>query len=245
MKQGKNNQKNQKKISDNFNLEVFILTICISLLLQILCLYLFANKIDKLEQQVNKEGKLLEEFITGQTTSKTVFFGDSITERYNIDKFYENDDYINQGSGGETSSDLLKRMKKSIYDYNPERVILLIGINDLNRDKEVDEVHDNIEEIVTKILNYNISIKVDVISVLPVNRNFKGRDGLASNKTIKELNTKLEKLCSDLDVNYIDAFSSMTDKEGSLKEEYTDDGLHLSDKGYQHLTSVINKAIKK
>lgn len=241
----KQNKKNKKKISDNFNLEVFILTICISLLLQILCLYLFANKIDKLEQQLSKEEKLLNQFVTDQTTTKTVFFGDSITDYYDLDKYYENDDYINQGISGETSSDLLKRMKKSIYDYNPKRVILLIGINDLNRDKKVDDVIDNIEEVVTKILNYNSSIEVDVISVLPVNRDFKGRDGLASNDTIKELNTKLEKSCLTLEVNYIDAFSTMTDKEGSLKEEYTKDGIHLSEKGYQHLTSIINKAIKK
>lgn len=241
----KQKKKNQKKISDNFNLEVFILTICISLLLQILCLYLFANKIDKLEQQVTKEEKLLQQFITGQTTNKTIFFGDSITEYYDINKYYENDDYINKGISGETSADLLKRMKKSVYDYNPKRVVLLIGINDLNRDKKVDDVRDNIEEIITKILNYNSSIEVDVISVLPVNRDFKGKEDLPSNETVKELNTKLEKLCLELKVNYIDAFPTMIDKEGSLKEEYTKDGIHLSDKGYQHLTSLINKTIKK
>ena len=79
-----------------------------------------------------------------------VFFGDSITSGYKIEEFYPKNNVINSGTGGDTTENLLERMN-DVYKYNPSKVFILIGINDLNRGKSIDEILDNIQRIVNNI----------------------------------------------------------------------------------------------
>ena len=72
-----------------------------------------------------------------------VFFGDSITEVYKVDEFFPKRNVINSGISGDRTENLLERMD-DVYRYNPSKVFLLIGINDLNREKSIDEITKNI-----------------------------------------------------------------------------------------------------
>ena len=60
-----------------------------------------------------------------------VFFGDSITDNCDLEKYYPGIYAFNRGISGNTTEDLLKRMKVSVYDAHPSKVVLLIGINDM------------------------------------------------------------------------------------------------------------------
>ena len=44
---------------------------------------------------------------------------------------------------------------------------------------------------------------------------------------------------SDSFIKYIDLYSELSDDEGNLKKEYSDDALHLNDEGYKVVTSVL------
>ena len=60
-----------------------------------------------------------------------VFLGDSITNFYDLDKFYKNKNVVNSGVNGNMTTDILDDLKTRVYRYNPSHVILLIGTNDL------------------------------------------------------------------------------------------------------------------
>ena len=60
-----------------------------------------------------------------------VFFGDSITDNCDLEKYYPGIYAFNREISGNTTEDLLKRMKVSVYDAHPSKVVLLIGINDM------------------------------------------------------------------------------------------------------------------
>lgn len=62
-----------------------------------------------------------------------------------------------------------------------------------------------------------------------------------SNENIQEINQQIRDLCKEYKVAYINLYDKMVDEDGDLKLEYTREGLHMSDEGYQ----VITKELKK
>lgn len=176
-----------------------------------------------------------------------VFFGDSITSGYKIEEFYPKNNVINSGTSGDTTENLLERME-DVYKYNPSKVFILIGINDLNRGKSIDEILDNIQRIVNNIKTNRKYTNIYIESVYPINRNvFEDEDysfnNDISNDTIKELNDRLSNLCKENSIQYVDVYNNLIDSEGNLKEDYTREGLHLTDLGYFKVTSSLVKYI--
>lgn len=195
--------------------------------------------LNDMKHDIKTKGKVTEYI---NLNDNILFFGDSITGRYDLEKYF-GDHVINQGIDGETTSDLLKRMKTSVYDYNAQKMFLLIGTNDLAHDKEISDIVDDIETILQKTQNHNPHTKLYVESVLPVTT--KAEDGNRSNQTIKELNQEIEALCKEMNVTYIPLYDAFLDKKGVLKEEYTKDGLHLSEEGYRHLTTLLKRYVNE
>lgn len=222
------------------------LAIIIMLVILIFAFILINSRIHHIEQMIKPV-----EPVTYYVNPKTIFFGDSITSNYDLTKYFERNDYINKGIGGNKTTDLLNRMKESIYDYNPSRVILLIGTNDLSKGTPIKEIASNISLIIKKIQKNNVKTEIFVESVLPVNKNEEESDkinkqavGRRNNQDIQKLNELIQMICEEQGVYYIDAYDEFTDKDGNLKVEYTVEGLHLNDAGYQKQTEVIEQALK-
>lgn len=178
-----------------------------------------------------------------------VFFGDSITSGYKIEEFYPKNNVINSGTSGDTTENLLERME-DVYKYNPSKVFILIGINDLNRGKSIDEITKNIQKIINNIKANRKYTKIYIESVYPINRNvFEEKDysfnEKINNDIIKELNNKIKILCKENKIQYIDVYNSLLDNDGNLKDIYTNEGLHLSDLGYFKVTTSLNKYINE
>ena len=185
-----------------------------------------------------------------------LFLGDSITDFYDLDKYYKDLPVVNSGISGNITDDILKDMKKRVYQYNPSKVFLLIGTNDLIRDKSNEEIVEavngkniyliveGVEKIIKGIKENRPKAEIYLESIYPVNHDIKNsRAENRENSDIKEINEKLEDYCEDNDITYIDMYDLLKDDEDNLKEEYTKDGLHLSDKGYEVVTEEIKKVI--
>uniref|UniRef100_UPI0025F78691 GDSL-type esterase/lipase family protein n=1 Tax=uncultured Faecalicoccus sp. TaxID=1971760 RepID=UPI0025F78691 len=63
--------------------------------------------------------------------------------------------------------------------------------------------------------------------------------GLRSNDQIQKVNQGLRETAKKEKLDYIDLYSALKDDQGNLKAEYTVDGLHLSDAGYQVVQEII------
>lgn len=192
----------------------------------------------------NLDKKLENSFSKSEYVNpKTVFIGDSITARYNLDKFFNDNSYINNGKEGDCTETLLKRLQSGVYDYNPKRVVLLIGTNDLPLDMSKEETISNIESVLVNIKANNKYTEIFTLSILPVIESDNDEKKFRTNEEIDELNKMIKELCNRLDVSYIDVNSKLL-KDGELNKDYTKDGLHINDKGYQQLTNVLKKYLK-
>ena len=64
--------------------------------------------------------------------------------------------------------------------------------------------------------------------------------GKRTNEDILSLNKKIKSLAKKEKVNYINVYDKLLDEEGSLNLDYTTDGLHINDTGYDVITGIIN-----
>lgn len=177
-----------------------------------------------------------------------VFLGDSITALYDLNKYYDGLPVVNSGISGETTDDIVKNLQDRVYKYNPSKVIILIGINDIERKISKEKTIENITKIVTQIKDNKPNCEIYLESIYPVNNSNEEKInhsmvGIRTNEQVKSLNEDLVKLSKKEKINYIDLYDKLLDKNGNLKIEYTKEGLHMSDEGYEIITKYIKKYV--
>lgn len=172
-----------------------------------------------------------------------VFIGDSITDLYPLDNYYAdlNLAAYNRGIAGDVTQGVLDRLKVSLYDLNPSKIVLMIGINDLNSGQSNEYVLSNYDKILSGIKNNLPTTSVYCMSVLPLGTKILdyGIDIDARNTQIMQLNPQIQTLCSTYGCTYVDLFSSVCNTDKRLQDSLTDDGIHLNANGFAAWTSVL------
>ena len=223
----------------------FVLTIL--LMINVYFLYDISNSKKESAKLVKEETpeKVICDWETNiKKNDNFVFLGDSIIDWYPISEMYDKSiPIVNSGIAGYETHDILERMDEMVYRYNPTKVFLLIGTNDLkykdNKDDE-EEVAKNIEEIIVQIKENRPKAKIYVQSIYPVNREMKNSASEERyNEEIKEVNEKVESYCNDNDVTYINMYDLLSDNDGNFNEAYTNDGLHPNTLGYVVITKKL------
>ncbi len=241
-----------KKKNKKSNMDLFLYFILITI---IFSLSLLSIRKSETVNNLNNEKKNLSDSITdlrkiNKNYTNYLFLGDSITDYYDLDKYYEGYKVVNSGISGNQTSDILDDLQKRAYVYNPSTIFLLIGTNDYIHNKKEDETVNNIKEIVEK-LNKNLpNAKIYLESIYPVNNTddkkiSKPMVSIRNNTSIKKINSELKKYCNDKNCTYLDMYSLLEDKDGNLKLEYTKEGLHMTDKGYEVITKELKKYMHK
>ena len=172
-----------------------------------------------------------------------LFLGDSITDYYDLNKYY-GIPIVNSGVSGWTTDDILEHLDEKVYKYNPKKLFLLIGTNDIQKGKNIDYIIDNIKKIVSKIKYKKKKTQIYIESIYPINNtnNEKINNsvvGIRNNDFIIKLNKKLSDYCKNNEIVYINMYDKLIDENGNLKLKYTKEGLHISDDGYKLITHEL------
>ena len=164
---------------------------------------------------------------------EVAFLGDSLTDGYDLKKYYPNLITANRGIGGETTIGLEQRLKLSVYDLKPKLVVMLIGGNNLNT------MFENYEDILIGLQQNLPQTKVVILSLTAM-----GKDWAHKNKLAAYNNVKIKALAEKYHFTYIDLFTLLLDPEtDEIQAKYTNDGVHLTDEGYIVLTQAITPAL--
>lgn len=180
---------------------------------------------------------------------RVIFFGDSITDFWRLNEYFPDSNYINRGIAGQTSGQLLQRMKDDVIDLHPEAVLILIGTNDLARETPVTAIESNYQMLADMAAAYKI--KVIFAAVMPVSDYHKDQEPTYERTLqrppalIKALNEWLQKFCSQRGYAYVDYFTAAVDPAGQFQAELSDDGLHPNAKGYRVMAPLAAAAIDK
>ena len=178
-----------------------------------------------------------------------VFFGDSITEGYNVKEFYDEFRVVNSGISGNITEDLINRIDRDLYNYNPSTVIIQIGTNDIRASIKDEDIIKNLKSIIKGIRKNRKNASILIESIYPINREmdeeyWKDVNPDYNNKHITKLNKEIKELCKKEHIKYIDIYSKLLDDNKNLKEGYSKEGLHLTDLGYYKVTKIIKEYLK-
>ncbi len=172
-----------------------------------------------------------------QQLQYVVLLGDSITEGFDVPKYFPGRRVLNRGIGADVIGNalpdddprgVLRRLDESVFDCAASDVFLLIGINDLGSGRTPDVMEQGYRQILERIKKQAPAVRVHVQSVLPT------RDKHAQhNANVLDFNQRLQKLASEFEYDYLDVHALMADDKGELKAKFTGDGLHLTDEAYK------------
>ena len=173
-----------------------------------------------------------------------LFIGDSIVEYYPLQELFGNaKTIVNRGIRGYQAGLLLENLDAHLYGGAVDKIVLLIGTNDIGKDVPVNETLNNLEATIQSIARDYPLTEIKLLSILPVNEGeeYKQTVYIRTNEKIQEWNQAYQELVSAyMQVEFVPVFDSLIDQAGQLKKDYTTDGLHLSITGYQ----VLSKALK-
>ena len=179
-----------------------------------------------------KHRKSQFEMLKNSDKYETMMLGDSITDEGLWDELLENNKVQNRGISGDTTSGVLDRLDS--INKSIKQVFIMIGVNDIMRGKEVDEIYTNYLKIIKTFKDKNI--KVYIQSTL-----FIGEKRMENfNPKVEELNKRLEKYANENKITFIN-LNPIFAPQKVLKKEFTADDLHLNGSAYKLWAQEIKK----
>lgn len=167
------------------------------------------------------------------------FVGDSITEFFPLKKFLGRElPLCNRGIAGTDSQWLVEHLSEQVLSLAPKKLFLMIGVNDIGMGHGLAETVERVVELLNQIRMESFGTEVYLLSVLPVNQapEFAKTVKVRNNAVIQDLNSRLQLLAG---AEYVNLYPLLLDAEGELGKDYTTDGLHLSQLGYEKLATVL------
>ena len=177
-----------------------------------------------------------------------MFIGDSITEGWSdfSPEFFQQNNFVNRGISGQTTPQMLIRLKPDAVRLDPKMIVINGGTNDIagNTGPSTPEmIIDNLCSMAEIAIKNNIDVALTTI--LPVYK-YPGNDEVADPpKIISFINSALEEYCKKNSLICVDYYSSMVDGKKGLKLEYGNDGVHPIKEGYDVMEKAVKKAIPR
>jgi len=178
--------------------------------------------------------------------NQIVLIGDCLIENLDIGKHYNGLSIYNNGISGDTTELLISTLYKRAIKYKPKKLFISIGSNDMGFEKSsVKDIYDNIITIVEEVKKRSKETEIHIVSVIPVNpaiMDYINREYVDSrdNHEISMLNYYLKNYVRKNKLKYVDITKYLKNDFEQLNLDYTLDGFHLNEIGY----NVVSEQIK-
>lgn len=192
--------------------------------------------------QFRRENDRLRRFFPGRKS--IVLLGSSTFERFDEAKCLPGWLVLDRGIAadglGLRERGIVHRLDESVFDCNAQHVFIMNGTNDLgdmvrSGTPSFEEIINCYAEIIERIKAGAPDAQIHAMSCFPT------RDKYASIAPhVRQFNREIKKLAREKGVDYLDVYSKTVGRRSLMKPEYSHDGLHVNDKGYD----ILAKAIK-
>jgi lysophospholipase L1-like esterase len=197
----------------------------------------------QLQKYQSDNAKILDE----KTPVKVVFMGNSITQGWADmrPEFFKDHGFIGRGIGGQTTPQMLLRLRQDVLELKPEAVVILAGINDIAQNTgpiTLKETLGNIQSMAELALAHGIN--PIICSVLPAN-SFPWRPEIIPTQQVIDLNSQLQRWALEKHLVYVDFYTPMVDEKHGLKSDLGYDTVHPNVAGYQVMEPILLKALNQ
>lgn len=171
----------------------------------------------------------------GDYEVEVAFLGDSLTDGYDLKKYYPQYITANRGIGGDTTFDLQARLQLSVYDLKPQVAVMLIGANNQ------ETMLQNYEDILIGLKTNLPQTKIVLLSLTAMGGDHWG----PKNPMAAYNNVSIKLLAEKYGFTYVDLFTPLYDVSiGEVYAGYTIDGGHFTHEGYTVITSLLTPVLK-
>ena len=176
---------------------------------------------------------------------QTLFTGSSLMEQFPITEYCLNEGLpiaYNRGIGGYTTDEFLAAIDDVLLDMQPAKLFINIGTNDIRSMPEGEDwfahLSANYRAICEIIRDRLPKTTVYMMAYYPVNLEaLQARAGqepiVRTNENVAKANEMVRALATEFGFRYIDVNDGLKDETGSLKAEYTRDGIHFDSAAYR------------
>ncbi len=198
----------------------------------------------KMKQQLKWEKKISDYMARNaeQAALKdaTLVVGSSSIDMWkSLESDFPGKNVIRRGVSGTKAIDLYNYRHLLIEPFNPKRIIIYEGDNEIGFKWEVDEMMEAMKKLFFEVRRMKPGAEICLVSVKPSPVRVK------SLAKIQEFNSRLKEFAqSQPDTKYIDIHTPMLDAEGNVRPElFLKDGLHPAPEGYDIWRREFGKVI--
>ena len=211
----------------------------------------FAQDKKKDWAQFGRYEKSNTEVLARDVRPDVVFMGNSITDGWarQDPKFFEENNFVGRGIGGQTSSEMLVRFRRDVIDLNPKCVVILSGTNDIAQNNGYIKPENTLGNIISmcELAKAN-GIKVILCSITPTSV-FGWRREVNPVPLIAELNKMIEAYAKENGIYYLNYHPALTDEKGGIPAKWSNDTCHPNLECYRTIMEpmvceAINKVLK-
>lgn len=181
-----------------------------------------------------------------QTPVSVVFYGNSITQIwYELrPEFFTSHGFVGRGIGGQTTSELLVRMRADVIDLHPETVVIMCGTNDIAQNNGVIAMEHTVGNIISmcQLAKAN-GIRPILCSALPARSFYWNPSITGVPEQIRALNERIRAYAQAEGILYVDYYSAMVAEDGGLRTGLSNDEVHPTDAGYEVMEPIILAAL--
>ncbi|MDR2621581.1 MAG: serine hydrolase [Dysgonamonadaceae bacterium] len=174
------------------------------------------------------------------TPDDIVFLGNSLTENGKWSEYFPSQKIVNRGIGGDEALGIYDRLYQ-ILPGKPKKIFLQTGANDVSHDLPADSIVERIAMIVDEIRKKSPGTKLYLQGSLPINESFnRYRKLTGKTHVFPGLSKRLSELAASRGIVFINLFPLFTQQGTNiLRKDLTNDGLHLTEKGYEIWVKAI------
>lgn len=173
-------------------------------------------------------------------STDVVFLGNSITDGCEWGELFCGPQYKNRGISGDTTDGVLERLD-AVTSGQPDKIFLMIGINDISRGRSIDSIAAGNREIIRRIHRDSPRTRVYLQSVLPVSDYYGMFQGHTKRwADIAPLNDLLRQVAQQENATFVDIYSHFVNPaNGMLDITLSNDGLHMLGPSYLKWRDII------
>jgi lysophospholipase L1-like esterase len=167
-----------------------------------------------------------------------VFLGDSVTDNWDdAGEFFPGQPYANRGIEGQATPEMLLRFRRDVVELRPMAVVIMAGAGDIALGLPVEETRRNLASMADIARAHEIDIVF--ASNLPAGDYARTRAEERPPGGLDELNAWIKGYALSTENGFVDYRPALSDERGTLRREFSEDGVRLNARGYAAMREVF------
>jgi lysophospholipase L1-like esterase len=176
-------------------------------------------------------------------SDQVVFFGASITRRWDLDRYFPEFHIVNRGVGGQLAPAMLERYKRDVLDLRPRAAIVKFCSINIRPQMPLTTLQDAMTMMAELAASRGITPILSTI--IPAGKAEARIGDFSVVDTLSKFNAWVRLYASEKDYPLLDLAAAIADEDGFLPRDCSVDPVHLNEKGYNVLADAVRPVLRE